>query len=157
MAMIVSTLLVLQQFWFMQNKDIGFNKNQILLVGMNSEANDKFETLKEELTRSSHVKGVTASGQRLGNNFHQWGFKLRTDSIRGVTPSNVNVDYDFLDVYEIKLKSGRSFSKEYAQDNGYAFIINESFAKELDLEDPIGVSAGPVSYTHLTLPTTPYV
>ena len=94
---------------------------------------------------------MTASGQRLGNNFHQWGFKLRTDSIRGVTPSNVNVDYDFLDVYGIKLKSGRTFSKEFERDNGYAFIINESLEKELDLEDPIGVAAGHAWYPDDTL------
>ena len=123
-AMIVSTLLVLQQFWFMKNKDIGFNKEHILLMDMNSEANDKFETLKQELNRSPHIKGVTASGQRLGNNFHQWGFKLRTDSIRGLTPSNVNVDYDFLEVYNIKVKEGRGFSKDHAQDNGF-FIYHQ--------------------------------
>ena len=65
------------------------DKDHILLVDMNDEANQVFETLKEELLKSSHVKGVTAAGQRLGNNFHQWGFKLRTDSIVGLTPSNV--------------------------------------------------------------------
>jgi putative ABC transport system permease protein len=80
--------------------------------------------------------------QRLGNNFHQWGFKLRTDTIRGVTPSNVNVDYDYLDVYEIELLAGRNFSKDRVRDNGYGFIINESFAKELGIDDPIGVGAG---------------
>ncbi|MEM8909652.1 MAG: FtsX-like permease family protein, partial [Bacteroidota bacterium] len=153
MAMIVSTLVVLQQFWFMQNKDIGFNKSQMLLVGMNNEANNKFLTLKEELKKNSHILGVTASGQRLGNNFHQWGFKLRTDSIRGMTPSNVNVDFDFLDVYEIKVKEGRGFSKEYATDKDYAFVINESFAKEMALDQPVGVSAGHAWYPDDTLGT----
>lgn len=141
-GMIVSTLLVVQQLFFMKNKDIGLNKDHIVLVDMNNEANQVFETLKTEMLKSSNVKGVTASGQRLGNNFHQWGFKLRTDSIQGMTPSNVNVDYDYLDVYEIKLKAGRTFSKDRSTDNGYAFIINESFANDLGLEDPIGVAAG---------------
>ncbi|MEM9824500.1 MAG: FtsX-like permease family protein, partial [Bacteroidota bacterium] len=150
-AMIVSTLLVLQQFWFMQNKDIGFNKNQILLVDMNDEANNQFETLKDELNRDRNILGVTASGQRLGNNFHQWGFKIRTDSIRGLTPSNVNVDYDFLEVYEIRLKDGRGFSKAYAQDDGNSFVINESFAKEIDIENPVGVAAGHAWYPNDTL------
>jgi putative ABC transport system permease protein len=141
-AMIVCTLIVVQQLWFMKNKDIGLNKDHILLVDMNDEANQVFETLKEELLKSSHVKGVTAAGQRLGNNFHQWGFKLRTDSIVGLTPSNVNVDYDYLDVYEIEVIKGRAFSKEYSQDNGKAFIINEAFAEEIGMEDPVGIAAG---------------
>ncbi|MCB0592548.1 MAG: ABC transporter permease [Lewinellaceae bacterium] len=141
-AMIVSTFTVVQQLRYMKNKDIGLNKDHILLVDMNEEANTAFETMKKELLKSSNIKGVTASGQRLGNNFHQWGFKLKTDSIFGMTPSNVNVDYDYLDVYEIKLKQGRKFSRDYATDKDYAFIINESLAQELGLEDPIGISAG---------------
>lgn len=141
-AMIVSTLLVVQQMYYMKNKDIGVNKDHILLIDMPQEANDSFEALKTELKKSSNVLGVTAAGQRLGNNFHQWGFKLRKDSIISLTPSNVNVDYDYLDVYEINLKNGRKFSKDFSTDNGMAFIINESFAKELGIEDPVGMSAG---------------
>ncbi|MCB9278946.1 MAG: ABC transporter permease [Lewinellaceae bacterium] len=152
-GMIVSTLLVIQQLYYIRNKDIGFNKDHIMLVGMNQDANRVFETLKTELKKSSHVMGVTASGQRLGNNFHQWGFKIRTDSIRSITPSNVNVDYDFLDVYQIHLLKGRTFSRERPTDNGRAFIINESLAKELELDDPIGVAAGHGFYPDDTLGT----
>lgn len=141
-GMIISTLVVVQQLWYMKNKDIGFNKDHILLVSMNSDANKVFETLKTELLKSSQVVGVTASGQRLGNNFHQWGFKLKTDSIVGLTPSNVNVDYDYLDVYQIKVKDGRGFSRDFAKDNGYAFVINESFARDLGMASPVGIAAG---------------
>lgn len=59
-----------------------------------------------------------------------------------ITPSNVNVEYDYLKVYGIKLKEGRDFSKQQARDNGLAFIINESFAKELALKETIGTPAG---------------
>ncbi len=143
LAMIVSTLIVLQQLSFMKNKDIGFTKDQIMLVPMNKEANDKFETIKNELQANAHILGVTASGQRLGNNFHQWGFKVKADTgIVNITPSNVHVDYDYLKVYGIKLKEGRDFSKAHANDNGKAFIINESFAKELGLKETIGTPAG---------------
>ena len=141
-AMIVSTLIVIQQLFFMKNTDIGLNKDHIMLIDMNQEANQKFEAMKTELKKSSHVLGVTASGQRLGNNFHQWGFKLRIDSIVGLTPSNVNVDYDYLDVYEIKIKDGRNFDRARSTDNGLAYIINEKFAEEIDIENPVGVAAG---------------
>ncbi|NBP71364.1 MAG: FtsX-like permease family protein, partial [Cytophagia bacterium] len=99
-AMIVSTLIVIQQLSFMKESDVGFDKDQMLLVNMNSEANEKFELLKTELQKQSMVLGVTASGQRLGNNFHQWGFKVKADTgVLSITPSNVNVDYDYLKVY----------------------------------------------------------
>ncbi|MBL0743155.1 ABC transporter permease [Chryseolinea lacunae] len=154
LAMIVSTLVVLQQLYFMKNKDIGFDKDQILLVNMNREANEKFETLKTELLKNSAIVGVTASGQRLGNNFHQWGFKVKADTgIVDITPSNVNVDYDYLKVYGIKLKDGRAFSKDRATDNGLAFIINESFAKELGLKEVVGTPAGHSWYPNDSLGT----
>lgn len=143
LAMIVSTLIVLQQLYYMKNRDIGFKKDQMMLIGMNKEANQKFETMKQELLRSKLIQGVTASGQRLGNNFHQWGFKVKGDTgVFDITPSNVNVDYDYLSVYGIQLKEGRNFSKDVATDNGMAFIINESFAKELGLKETIGTPAG---------------
>ncbi len=143
LAMIVSTLIVLQQLYYMKNRDIGFKKDQMMLIGMNKEANQKFETMKQELLRNKLIQGVTASGQRLGNNFHQWGFKVKGDTgVFEITPSNVNVDYDYLTVYGIQLKEGRNFSKDFATDNGKAFIINESFAKELGLKETVGTPAG---------------
>ena len=142
-GMIVSTIIVVQQLFFIQNKDIGFNKDHMLLISLNDEANEKYELMKEELQKDPHILGVTASGQRIGNNFHQYGFKYKKDtSILRIVPSNVTVDYNYLDVYEIKIKSGRNFSKEMATDDGKAFIINESFAKKLDFEDPLGQQLG---------------
>lgn len=143
LAMIVSTLVVLQQLSFMNSADIGFNKDQILLVDMNQDANKRFESLKQELQQNDVIKGVTASGQRLGNNLHQWGFKVKSDTgILEITPSNLNVDYDFLKVYGIEVKEGRGFSKNVASDNGMAFVINETFAKELALGETVGAPAG---------------
>ncbi len=142
-AMMVSTLIVIQQLSFMKESDIGFDKDQMLLVNMNNEANEKFETIKKELQKQSMIRGVTASGQRLGNNFHQGGFKVKADTgILSITPSNVNVDYDYLSVYGIEVKEGRGFSKDNLTDNGLAFVINESFAQELRLKEIIGTKAG---------------
>ena len=59
-----------------------------------------------------------------------------------ITPSNVNVEYDYLKVYDIKLKEGRDFSKAIPTDNGKAFIINESLAKEMGLKETVGTLAG---------------
>ncbi len=142
LAMIVSTLIVLQQRNFMQNKDIGFSTNKIVLVDMNQEANENFDRIKNELLELAAIDGVTASGQRLGNNFHQWGFKVETDTgIYNMTPSNVFVEHDYLEVYGIELLEGRSFSKDVSSDEGLAYVINKKLAEELNLEDPVGTPA----------------
>lgn len=154
LAMIVSTLIVLQQLTFMNNRDLGFDKEQMMLIDMNGEANQKFEMLRTELKRSTLVKGVTASGQRLGENFHQSGFKIKSDTgVFNITPSNVNVDYEYLDVYGIKLAEGRGFSRAITTDKDMAFIINEAFAKELNLKETIGTQAGHSWYHNDSLGT----
>jgi putative ABC transport system permease protein len=154
LAMIVSTLIVVQQLSYMKTKDIGFNKDQMMLIDMNQEVNTKFELLRTELKRSPLILGVTASGQRLGENFHQMPFKVKADTgVFQITPSNVNVDYEYLDVYGIQLKEGRKFSKDFTTDKDYAFIINESFANELGLKETVGTEAGHSWYHNDTLGT----
>lgn len=154
LAMIVSTFIVLQQLSYMKNKDIGFNKDQMMLVELNNEANQKFEVIKTELLKSKLIQGVTASGQRLGNNFHQWGFKVKADTgIMRMTPSNVNVEYDFLKVYGIKIKEGRGFDKNNIRDKGFAFVINDALAKELGIKNIIGTEVGHGWYADDTLGT----
>ncbi|MDN5200158.1 ABC transporter permease [Fulvivirgaceae bacterium BMA10] len=154
-ALIIGTIFAIRQLHFMQNKDIGFDKDQIVLVPLSRGANDKFETMKTELLRKQGVKGVTAAGQRIGNNFHQWGFKVKTDTaVNDITVSNVNVEYDYLSVYDIELKDGRAFSKEHGADAGYSFIINETLERELDLTDnAIGKTVGHGWYHNDTLGT----
>lgn len=153
-AMIVSTLIVAEQLSFMESTELGFNKEQMMLVDMDGEANKKFELLRTELKRSPLVLGVTASGQRLGENFHQMGFKVKSDTgVFSITPSNVNVDYEYLDVYGIQLKEGRSFSKDNPTDRDMAFIINETFARELGIKETVGTPAGHGWYHNDTLGT----
>lgn len=153
LAMIVSTLVVAQQLSYMRSADIGFDKDQMLLVDMGGEANKNFETMKQELSKSPFILGVTASGQRLGNNFHQWGFKVKYDTVMNITPSNVNVDYDYLKVYGIEMIDGRGFSKDNPNDNGMSFVINETFAKELGHKDIVGTKAGHSWYHNDSLGT----
>ena len=140
LGMIVSTLIVLQQLTFISKKDVGFDKDHLMLVKMNRESQEHYKEMKTELLKKANILGVTASGQRLGNNFHQWGAKVKKDTAMvSFTPSNVHVDFDYLKVHNIELIAGRSFDKQYTQDDGLSFIINQALVDELGLESPIGV------------------
>lgn len=142
-GMMVSTGVVVQQLYFMRNKDVGFTTERMLLVELDRESNQKYQVMKDELLQNAHVLGVTASGQRLGNNFHQWGFKVKMDTgVIEMATSNVNVDPDYLTVYGMKLVEGRNFSMDNPVDDGRSFIINESLVKHLQLKNPIGAQVG---------------
>lgn len=142
-GMMVGTAVVVQQLWYIKNKDIGFVTNQMVLIELDREANKKYATLKTEMLRNPHVVGVTASGQRLGNNLHQWGWKVRMDTgVMNMATSNVNVDPDFLTVYGMELKEGRNFDSATPANNDRSFIINESLVRHLQLKNVLGTQVG---------------
>lgn len=143
MGMIVSTGVVIQQLYYMKHKDVGFTTERMVLVSLDRGANAQYNVLKNEMLQQAHVLGVTASGQRLGNNFHQWGFKVKSDTgIINMAPSNVNVDPDYLSVYGITLKEGRGFGQNNPKDNAKSFIVNEAMVKHLRLKNPVGTQVG---------------
>lgn len=153
-TLIISTILAVRQLNYMKNKDIGFNIDQIVLVPLDFNSNKRYETLKTELKRQTGVLGVTASGQRIGNNFHQWGFRFKSDTaVLNMSVSNVNVDFDYFEVYDIKIKEGRAFSRAYASDPEFGFIINEELVKQLGLTSAIGRNVGHGSYHEDSLGT----
>lgn len=138
-GLIIGTVVVSQQHQYMRNLDPGFDKEQTLLIGMNREINDKYELIKAEFLNSPNVLDVTASGQRLGNNLHQTSLSYESDQgIESGSSSFLNVDYNYLSFYGLELLDGRAFSKEQGTDMGNAYIVNETLAKELGWENPVG-------------------
>jgi len=134
--LIIATVFAIRQLQFMQQRDPGFTREQILLVPMNNNSNRNYKAIKEELLKNTLIKSVTASQQRLGNNLHQTGVRFHgSGPARELTSSQVIVDPDYLKLYEIKLVAGKNFSGEPAE-NGTTYIVNESLAKELLKDDP---------------------
>ncbi len=130
--LIISTVFAMRQLNFMQSKDPGFNREHVLLIPLNSKTYRKFDALKEEFLKYSFVATVSASGQRLGNNLHQTSVNFYSDSgKRELTSSQVVVDPDFLKLYQIPLIAGRNFDSKNKNENGKAYIINETMAREL--------------------------
>jgi putative ABC transport system permease protein len=133
--LMIATIFALRQLNFMQKKDPGFNREQVMIIPLNSRTNPKYETLKQQLLSNNAVTAVSASQQRLGNNLHQTNVTFRGNGpAKSITSSQVIVDPDYLRLYQIPLVAGRDFSRE--GDNGKAYIVNETLAKELLKDDP---------------------
>ncbi|MGA0560341.1 FtsX-like permease family protein [Larkinella sp. VNQ87] len=135
--LIIATAFVVKQLRFMQDRDPGFSRDQVMILPLNSLTNPKFDAIKQELLTSPLVTAVTGSQQRLGNNLHQTGVRFHGDGpVRELTSSQIIVDPDYLTLYKIPIIAGRNFLKDSKTDNGRAYIINESLAKELLKEQP---------------------
>ena len=139
--LISGTLVLWGQVDYMRNKDLGFNKEQVIsfpLVGK-KDSYEAVQLLRDELAGTPEVLGMTASDDNLGlgkdgNSFTSvWGFEYKN---RIVKTNILAVDYDYLKTLGIELVKGRTFDRSFSNDS-QAFVINESMAKELGEENPL--------------------
>jgi putative ABC transport system permease protein len=134
--LIIGTLAVNQQLKFFQNKQLGFDKEQVLVINNPGSLSNTVNPFKEELRKYSSIIDVSGSNTLPGRSFSNIGF-----GAEGVEESftlNLCVcDYDFLDTLKLEMAQGRFFSKEFTTDS-HAAVLNEKSAELLGWEDPIG-------------------
>ncbi|GHA54044.1 ABC transporter permease [Pontibacter akesuensis] len=138
--LIIATGIIFQQLMYIQNKDLGFDKDQLVILPDNSEMRPQFEAFKAELLKSSAIEGVGRSQliptEQLLNSA---GAQVaKGDSMAPTTASIkfVTVDHDMFDVYNIKLVAGRNFSREYRSDDTAAYVLNEAAVRMIGWSDP---------------------
>jgi ABC-type antimicrobial peptide transport system permease subunit len=132
------TLLSYNQYQAVLNNKIGLETQQVLSVPIKGEIYNKYELIKNDLLQNPDILSVSTSDQEptwITMGEFLWG----TAPGKNETLSRLlRVNYDFLDVFSIKLKEGRSFSKDYPSDLENSIIINEEIVNQLGIKDPIG-------------------
>jgi putative ABC transport system permease protein len=136
---------------YMKNKDLGFNKENVICLRPDKFLNDsKAYVLKNELLKNIGIVSVTISeGTPLGG----WmktgvlpeGFN-KTDKVKSTF---YRTDYDFIKTFDMKILSGRDFSQNVASDLSGSCIINQEAVKQFGWGDPIGkkLSGGRMNLT----------
>lgn len=139
-VLIISTLVVRQQLGFMKNKDVGYEKDQIVVIRLHDQNVKKsLEALKTEMKTNLNVMAVTAT-DALPNNIQseigpKWPGMPEDFDYFDIYISYV--DDEYLDVYGIELAQGRNFSEEFPSDAQSAFIFNETLVETLGWEQPL--------------------
>jgi len=140
-ALIICTLIVFKQLQFTQSKDLGLNKENVIVISNSQRLGKSEESFKEELTRLPEVISTSiASGIPTRTNFADAYVPEPTEADEHVAkdiilPSFV-VDYDFIPALKIQLVKGRSFSKDFSDST--SVVLNETAAKQIGWKDPIG-------------------
>lgn len=145
--LIIGTIVILKQLDFIQNKKLGYTKDNTLILPLDQKTIAVYDQLKSEFLRSGHVKFVgraTESPTQI-----KGGYGLNTDesSERGIISTGVSVDEGYLQALGMEIIAGRNFTdndfKRAAVDTLYSFIVNESALKALFLpiENAIGKKA----------------
>ncbi len=140
----VSTIIIYQQLNYMRSKDLGFDYEQVLSIGIRGDIGKSYPALRSEIAQLPQVLGVTASSDRptsIGSNSGgaEWDGK---DPDLSLIVGMSSVDFDYIETMDMKMLAGRAFSRDFPSDqadtNSMAFIINETFAKIIDKESIVG-------------------
>lgn len=135
--LIVSTLVVSGQMDFMQRKDLGFDKEQVLMIERAWALRDKTETFLDELRRMPEVKSAAGTSARVGNRDDFFGQMFQPEGSTDVlTVKSMIADDDFAQIIGFELSQGRFFSKE-SKDSLHV-ILNETAVRTIGLQDPVG-------------------
>jgi putative ABC transport system permease protein len=138
-VLVIGTLLAYQQIHFMKSENLGFEKEQKLVVplGRAARAIDSFESVKTEFSRHTGVVGATASAQLPGQHLSCWTTKLATESDEKLRAMNyMYVDHDFIPQYGIKVLAGSAFGEQNDDDLQGGYIINQTSAEQLGFSSP---------------------
>jgi predicted permease len=137
--LIISTIVVFRQMSFMEDRDIGFDRQNLYSVWMEGGLSKKFESFRNQLLAMPGIESVTASSQSpisVGNSTYgvQWEGKNPEDKILF---SNMNVDYDFLQSLKMEMAEGRAFDRSQVADSDN-YVLNEAAAAKIGLKDIVG-------------------
>ncbi|MGB7395108.1 MAG: FtsX-like permease family protein [Pricia sp.] len=140
MLMITGTLVVYLQLEYIQNKNLGFDKENIIYMPMDNETYLQSQSMKAELASFSGIKEVSSASSNFIDSYGTtsdpvWEGQSADDGQQWF--SILTVDFDLMEMLDISIREGRSFSQEFATDT-LNYLVNEQAAKAMGLEDPIG-------------------
>ncbi|PSL35750.1 ABC transporter permease [Chitinophaga ginsengisoli] len=139
-VLIVGVMIVYYQLLYLQGRDLGFKKEQQLVVefgGVNN-MKERWHDIKQQVLNVQGVSGVTFSSAIPGRfqNSAYSNIEMKNGEMQA---SNINlyfVDYDFIKQYEIKMVAGRTFLPEMATDSTQAMLVNEAVVSSLGYNKP---------------------
>ncbi|HBC78245.1 MAG TPA: cell division protein FtsX [Bacteroidales bacterium] len=154
-AIIIGSIIVYRQLNFMTNKDLGFNKDNLIIIRRADSFFRQRESFREQLINMPGIENVGFSRAVPGGVYNNNGFLKDEDPEKNTYLMNqTQVSYDFPQTLGVQLVKGRFFSKEFGTDST-AILINEAAAKSLGMTDPVGKyilqPAGPQQFTRLQI------
>ncbi len=139
--LIMASFVISNQIDFIKNKKLGFNSEQTIIIPVKDEViQQNIKTVQESLLFNSAIMGVTAASSIPGID-REIVFPINAEGMKKdeeVSFKTIITDENFINTLKIKIADGRNFDKTFSTDKDEGFIINETAAKELGWENPVG-------------------
>lgn len=138
--LIIGTFIVLNQLDFLQNKDAGFNDENVVMVPViQSPMGNHYENFKTTALQSPHINSMTAVEEIVGAKFQVGNYQFEGMEQSKPFP-RFNVRHEFISTMNIPMAAGRAYDQTIQTDDSLALVINETMAKTLgwSAEEAIG-------------------
>ncbi len=136
-ALIAATMIVFSQMDYVRNKDLGWDKEQLIVVERANALGDQLETFKTELSQHPGIVSISSSSHLPGDGGDVNAFIVEGRPFTETTALNrLTVNYDYIETMGIEIIQGRSFSRQIASEHP-GFILNQAAVRELQLTDPL--------------------
>ncbi len=134
----ISTFVIYSQLKYIQNKNLGFDKEQVVIINRTDDIGAQIESFKHELLSNPAVVSVSNSTDIPGNQNGDNVFKPEEASVNDAQDiRTISTDFNFTKTYQIKMEQGRFFSKEHPSDSS-AVVLNEAAVRAFQLKNPVG-------------------
>jgi putative ABC transport system permease protein len=138
--LIIATLVIFIQLRYMQNRKLGYNKEQVLVINNTRTLKQDQDAFKQALLQNRFVIGVTnalgAPADSKMDGTQVYPMETKDNENHGDIHINIyNVDYDYIPVLQMEMVSGRNFSKNFPTDSIDGTIINQAAAHDLGWND----------------------
>jgi putative ABC transport system permease protein len=138
-ALIVGTLVIYRQLRFVQSKDLGFDKDQMLVIDNTWLLGDRSSSFRELLLKRPGVIGAAFTQNLPGNDIGSGAYRPEGGQQTNLMMfRQLFTDFEFLPLIGVKLREGRHFSREIATDSMDAVLINQPAAMLLGYSQPVG-------------------
>jgi len=143
-VLIIGTLVIYQQLHYIKTRDLGFHKEQIVIVDIKDEnLKNVYQTMRNDLKQNPRILGASFScdlpNEIDARNSYRW--EGQTEENRWQLFNTAAVDNEFIDLLGLELTMGRNFSEEFPSDK-QACILSETAVRTIGWENPIGKRFG---------------
>jgi putative ABC transport system permease protein len=136
-TLFICTFLIYSQLNLLRNKDIGFNKKDIVIIEKADALGQSFNSFIDELESNPIVESVTASSTLPSRMFGGLPLMVEGDvENKTYSPRTISIDQNFAKTYQLELISGRFFSEDFPSDS-FAIVLNESAVRDMGLKEPV--------------------
>jgi putative ABC transport system permease protein len=137
-AIIICTVIVLNQMNYIRYTDLGYNKENVLCIKVRSDIFNGYEAFRNKLLSNPDILNISRSEPLDMNAIGSTEDVNWQGKNRRITSWLLHVDPDFAETYKLEMKEGRFYSDQIPSDETSAYVINEAAQKEMGLQSPIG-------------------